>query len=325
MAKDNWERIVSARKSGLFESNYLKANSRDGERAVWIKHNLMRPTSGEGFGEFWIVLFERGKTPIVAKREVPWPALEVDSQAIHIRSGDISLTAKRAKGQLADISWDLKLSNALPPIYLLPYAWMYRAGFPKKKALTPAPNLHFSGTISWGDETWEVDDWVGLRGHNWGKHAHTYAYGNCNLWDDGADRAMEGFAARIMIGSRLTPWLSSVLATNPEVRKNRFRNWFRSGSMEAEHCTLNFPGRKRVQLTMTVDRSDYVGLRYGHADGEWSYCYNTKFADTILQVGPELFTSKCGELEVLFPEPLEGVPLHPTPDWDPAAGDYRSS
>jgi len=324
MAKDTWERIVSARKSGLFESNYLKANSRDGKRAVWIKHNLMRPLSGEGYGEFWIVVFERGQEPIVAKREVPWNEVEIDSQAISIRSGSISLTAKRARGSLADISWDLKLSGALPPLFLLPYSWMYKAGFPKKKALTPAPNLHFKGEISIGDETWPVDDWVGIRGHNWGEHAFTYAYGNCNLWDDGANRTFDGFTAKLKIGGRMTPWLSSVIGSEPAVSKNRIRNWFRSGTVDAEHWTLDFPGRERVQLTMVADRSDYVGLRYGYPDGSEGYCYNTKFADTIWQVGTELFTSKNGELEVFLPDPLDGVPLHPTPGWKPTDGDYRS-
>ena len=325
MSRDRWERIITARSSGLYESNYLKANSPDGERGVWIKHNLMRPLTQDGYGEFWIVLYARGKAPIVAKREVPWAALEVDSRAILIRSGDIALSTKRAKGTIADLSWDLKLSGGLPPLFHLPHPWMYRTGFPKKKSLTPAPNLVFTGQIRVGDEIWEIDRWVGLRGHNWGKeHAHTYAYGNCNLWDDGADRTFDGFTAKIRLGSRLSPWLSSVVGVGPDVARNRMRDWFGAGSVSAEHWALDFRGRSRVQLTMVTNPSAYAGLRYTHPDGSESYCYNTKFADTLWQVGSSLYTSRCGELEVLFPEPLDGIPLHPTPDWDAQKGDYRS-
>ena len=325
MSRDRWERIVTARTAGLYESNYLKANAPDGQRGLWIKHNLLRPLHGEAIGEFWVVLFERGQAPIVAKREVSWSALEVDSRAILIRSGEIALSAKRAKGKLADISWDLKLSGGLPPLYHLPYPWMYRASFPKKKSLTPVPNLVFSGRIHLGEIVWEVDRWVGLRGHNWGReHAYTYAYGNCNLWDDGGDRSFDGFTARIRLGSRLSPWLSSVVGHAPDIARNRVRDWFGAGSVSPEHWALDFRGRTRVQLTMVAEPATYAGLRYAHPDGTESYCYNTKFADTIWQVDSTLFTSRCGELEVLFPEPLDGIPLHPSPGWDRQSGDYRS-
>ena len=78
-------------------------------------------------------------------------------------------------------------------------------------------------------------------------------------------------------------------------------------------------------LAMAVANvATYAGLRYAHPDGRESYCYNTKSADVALTAGGRTYTSRQGELEVLFPEPLDGVPLHPTPGWDPGAGDYRS-
>ncbi len=325
---DDWERIVTASRSGLYESNYLKANAPDGSAAVWIKHNTLRPKDGPGKGEFWIVLWEAGKAPVVAKREVPWEALQVSAHAVGITAGPISLTTDRARGSLADLAWDLRLSGGLPPLFHLPYQWMYTAGFPKKKALTPAPNLRFDGELRVGDRVIPVTRWVGLRGHNWGtEHAHTYAYGSCNTWDDGdPTRTVDGFTVKIRLGSRLSPWLTSVVARNPDLDRRSLRCWLGAGTVTptAWSAHWSLPHLRRGSLTMTADPASYAGLRYAHPDGRESYCYNTKSAAVVLEVGGRTFTSTQGELEVLFPEPLDGVPLHPSPGWDPAGGDYRS-
>lgn len=324
---DDWERIVTATRGGLYESNYLKANAPDGSAAVWIKHNTLRPLDGPGKGEFWIVLWEAGRPPLVAKREVPWAALSVAPDAVAIAAGSISLSASRATGRLADLSWDLALSGGLPPLFHLPYRWMYTAAFPKKKALTPAPNLRFDGELRVGDRVIPVSRWVGLRGHNWGsEHAHAYAYGSCNAWDDGAaGRAVDGFTVKIRLGPTPSPWLTSVVARDPDLDRRSLRGWLGSGTVTATSWSArwSWPHRRPAALTFTADPATYVGLRYAHPDGRESCCYNTKSAAVALQVGDRSYTSTQGELEVLFPEPLAGVPLHPAPGWDPADGDYR--
>ena len=322
-ARDAWERIVSVDRTGLYESNYLKANSPDGQRGLWLKHNLLRSPLGKSKAEFWVVLFERGQAPVVAKREVPWEALALTPDRIGIDAGPIALTPARATGQLADLSWQIALSDGQEPLLHLPWDWMYTAGFPKKKALTPAPNLIFDGVVEGNGFRWPIDRWVGLRGHNWGtEHAWSYAYGNCNLWSDGAPRVIDGFSAKVKIGGRPTPWMSMLVGRAPEVQRNRMRHWPARCRVTADAWTVRWPG---LSLAMQAQREEYVGLRYAHPDGTESYCYNTKFARVAYATGGLQHTSDCGELEVLFAEPLEGVPLHPTPDWDPAAGDYRSS
>ncbi len=51
--------------------------------------------------------------------------------------------------------------------------------------------------------------------------------------------------------------------------------------------------------------------------------YNSKFANVTVQAGDVLHTSSNGELEILTPEPLANVQLHPDPSWD-GSEDYRS-
>lgn len=321
---DPFERILAARARGLYESNYLKANAPDGSRALWIKHNALVPAESEGVGEFWAVAFSRGSAPVVVKREVPWSQVDADADAISLRCGDIALSPTRAVGQIARVAWDLRLQTTQPPLFHLPWRRMYTAGFPKKKMLTPAPNLRFHGEIVVDGERWPVEHWVGLRGHNWGReHAHCYAYGSVNLWDDGAERTVDGFTARILLGGRPSPWLTAVVGRAPDVHKNRVRHWLGAGDVALDRWTAHWR-RGGVRLEMSCDPADYTGLRYLHPDGRESFCYNTKFAQVRWEVGDQAFTSRCGELEVLLPEPAPDIPLHPSPDWDPSQGDYTS-
>jgi hypothetical protein len=322
MSREPWEHIVSTQKDGIYESHYLKANSPDGNRGLWIKHNLLRPNKDHGIGEFWIILFEKGQPPQVAKRNVQWSDLGLDDNAIRIESQGVCLTPSRAQGAIADIKWELSLNNAGPPLLHFPWDWMYTAGFPKKKAISPAPHLLFNGHITIGDSCWDISDWVGLRGHNWGReHAHMYAYGNCHVWDDKQPRTVDGFSARIRLLGRIqSPLLSTIVGRHPTIELNRPKHWFGGATVTPTAWVFQHGDNK---LEMIADQSHYAGLRYTHPDGQESYCYNTKFAEVKWKVGDELFTSTMGELEVLFPEPLDGVPLHPHPEWNPEKGDYR--
>jgi hypothetical protein len=287
---DDWERIVAAGTPGIYESNYLKANSPDGRRAVWLKHNLLRPTSGESKVELWAIAFEVDRAPRVYKRELPFDAVTMADRGVAFAGRGVSLAPTHARGQIADARWSLTLTGGLPPLYHLPHAWMYTAGFPKKKLLTPAPNLRFDGEIHWGAEAWPVAGWVGLRGHNWGtEHAWRYAYGNCSAWDDGIDRTFDGFSAKIRIAGRTTPWLSAIVGHAPEVRRHRMRHWLAPTDVALDRWSLR-TGPVRVE--MTADPATYVGLRYEHPDGRESYCYNTKFAAVSYEVEGRRYTSR---------------------------------
>jgi hypothetical protein len=314
---DRYERFLTAGHRGFYESHYLKANSPDGRHGIWIKHNLLLPLTGDPIAELWLVWSERGERPRVFKREVLLDRVRVASDRVELRGGGFELDPHRARGEIADASWDLALSGGLPPLFHLAHPILYTASFPKKKILTPAPNLTFDGTLRLGGEAVSVKGWKGLRGHNWGReHAHAYAYGNCNLWDDGAeDRAVDGFTAKIKLGPLTSPWLSVALYTEERriVPDNAVLTWANPRA-EVTPGRWRLPGRK-VDITMEADPATYAGLRYRHPDGRVSYCYNTKFATVRVTVAGQTHTSKCGELEMLTPAPLASVPLHPSEGW----------
>ncbi|HJZ83834.1 MAG TPA: hypothetical protein VKN99_01635 [Polyangia bacterium] len=326
-AADAYDRYLSRSQPGLYESHYLKANSTDGKQAFWIKHNLLVDAGGGGIGEFWLILFRRGAAARVWKREVPLLKLDIPTHRLALRGDHFDFDPEHAKGSIGEASWQLKLSGGMAPLFHLGTARFYEASIPRKKLLTPAPNLRFDGALTVGSETIAVDGWIGLRGHNWGsEHAFSYAYGNCNLWDDGAlDRTFDGFTARVRVGPLTTPWLSALVYRGPdgEHLRNRIMDHFNTGAVVKP--TLWQLRYDDLALSMEGETPLYVGLRYRHPNGRECYCYNTKFARVRLVVGARTYVSSSGEHEVLFPEPLPDIRLHPTPGWDAGAGDYTSA
>lgn len=325
---DTFERILAA-DSGvrrLYESHYLKANHPSGHQALWLKHTLLVRPDGPSVAEFWVVWFVRDEPPLVAKREVPLGDVRLDPTAVAIDADAIGLRADRCRGQIADVSWALTLSEPVAPLLHLPHAWMYTAPFPKAKLLTPAPRLRFEGELTVGSQRIAVDGWWGSRGHNWGRaHTHAYAYGNCQLWQDGTPRVIDGIAARVKLGAVVTPWLTSVVGEGPRLRRNQLHRMVGASTVTDTSWEARWRGRAPARLRFTSAPHAFVGLRYRHPDGAASYCYNTKFAHVEYDVEGRAHRSSQGELEILRPHPRDDIPLHPDPDWRAADGDYRSA
>jgi hypothetical protein len=326
MSRDAYERHLARDAPGLYESHYLKANSPDGAEAFWIKHNMLVPRQGPGIAEFWLIWFRRDEPPKVWKREVPMTELTLRGDAIGLVGDRFRLDPAGCEGAIGNASWRFAFSGGLAPMFHFASPAMYRGGFPRKKLMTPVPNLRFDGEIALGSRTVRVASWLGLRGHNWGsEHAHTYVYGSCNQWDDGAaDRAVDGFTARVAIRGVLSPRLSTLVyrGEGEQVDRNRVRHWLARGVVfEPSRWRLAYRG---LELVMEGRDGEYAGLRYRHPQGRESYCYNTKLAAVTVTVHGRRYTSTAGEHEVLYPDPLPGIRIHPDQEWTQRQGDYQS-
>lgn len=312
---------------GHYESNYLKANAPDGQRAFWIKYNILAPfdPADPPEAELWAVLFDQETNPPLVVKEVrPMAAVKVSNERLLIESDGCRLTTTAATGQITgegdQAAWTLKLKGNEPPLFHLPYARLYTLGFPKKKILTPAPRLTFSGELTVAGQTVAVDHWPGLRGHNWGsEHAHAYAYGNCNQFDEDPTAILDGFTARIRLGGLTSPWLSMAVlrADGQELRLNPLAGWL------TPQATVTFPrwqvtfrgSGHRLRATWEAPPETFAGLCYRHPAGKVSYCANSKFATVRLElVQPNgettVLNGRGAELEFLFPEPVEGIVWH---------------
>lgn len=324
MAIDLFERVVcQPGVRGLYESHYLKAHGPD-RGAFWIKYCVLAPRDPREpvVVELWAVVWRAGAAPRVVKRVVSASAMRLGASELLIDGAGVHLDAKRATGSLTvdghTIAWTLAIRDEMPALRHLPYESMYTAALPKKKLLTPSPRARFSGEITVDGERIEVRDWLGLRGHNWGsEHARRYAYGNCNEWEDGARRAIDGFTAKIKLGPIESPWLNVLVGDGAEgaIAFNALRHW-------RARSEVSFPlwnqwfreGARAMELRWRATPDDMVGLRYLHPDGKVSYCYNTRFAtlDVSVRDGEKhsAWRSERAELEFLFPAPIEGIALH---------------
>lgn len=312
---------------GFYESNYLKATAPDGQRAFWIKYNILAPfdPAESAVAELWAVLFDwESGPPLVVKEVRPMTAVTISKEELLIESNGCRLVPAEATGQIEDeggqARWTLKLEGDESPLFHLPFARLYTMGFPKKKILTPAPRLTFTGEFTIAGKTLAVAGWPGLRGHNWGsEHAHTYAYGNCSQFDGDPMAILDGFTARIRLGPLTSPWLSTaVLRTGgQEIKLNSLAGWLTPQAVVAfPRWQVTFRGSGyRLRAAWKAPPETFAGLRYRHPDGKVSYCANSKFATLQLELlrpngETTTLSGRNAELEFLFPNPLEGIEWH---------------
>jgi len=302
--KDTFERFVADEAENTqYESHYLKANSPDGQRAFWIKHTLVceGPTWAERIWEIWFVAFERGGRTWVSKAEYRWSEMEQILEGPKLVGPGITFDPTRSLGKLGGIEWELILGGGIGPIRHLPVESLYRGGS-NTKVLTPAASLRFAGEIRLGDEVWAVDSWVGCRGHNWGDDfGSRYAWIAAHVWDDGAERAVEGFT-----GLASAPLVGETLVSRVVAKGADCDSWTRPGSWAGDSRFES--GR----LSAEASPGDFVKLRYRSPLGEDVLCRCTKFAD--VRFGSA--TSQNGELEVVdrsVPCPADALP---PADWN---------
>lgn len=198
---------------GHVESFFVKANDRDGQRALWIKATIFASSARpfHALAEAWAVVFERGGTHVAVKQTLPYAQAFFSTQQLDIRIGDlITLNRETCSGQLAHaghrISWNLKLEGEASPV--VPFAWtrMYEAPLPRSKLVSPMPDLRLSGQLTVDGQEIVVTNWRGMQGHNWGSaHAERYAWAHCNVWDQDADVLLEAVSAKLKVGPVTTP------------------------------------------------------------------------------------------------------------------------
>jgi len=316
------DRIVAVSGTGLYETHALTANSPDGTRALWIRHTLLRPLHAAPCAEIWFTWFERGVPPRVVRNDPRWERL-VLGPGPSMAGPDLDLSPGSARGHVAGVSWDLAMRGGIAPILHLPSSWLYELPWPRKKTCTPAPALRVHGRVTLDGRPVEIDGWPGHRGHTWGgEQAATWAVGTCTAWDDGVERVLDGFTARIRIGRRLaSPGVTCLVIRDPAGDRdfNGPGRWLRHARFEATGWDVR---RDDVHLSMACDRTDLVGLRFQQPRSGEGYCYGTRHARVTLRIGDRTATSTCGGLETFFPVPVEGVALHPPASWSPDDGPY---
>jgi hypothetical protein len=290
-----------------WESHQLRASSPDGNRAVWLLHDIVAdgPTWAERTVQVQLLAFERDGAVHAARADYRWNDMTRLFRGPQIEGPSGHYEPGAAKGQIADTAWDLVSAGGLPAIRHLPHDFLYATGRSNNKLVTPQPCLKVAGTVDLGETRWELDGWVGSRTHLWGPGVGARAgWLACHRWSDDAQRALEGFVGNTGLGE-----LAVMVLEGPESA-----HWVRRGELVGSPPQELRSSRGGYTLSARAER--LLSLRTPAPGGD-VHRRVSPFASVELRSPRGTADSQCGGLEFLEEQ---APPAHA---WPPA--DYDGS
>lgn len=318
-----------AARAGHYESFYVKACEPGGGRGLWIRHTVHKRPGAEPNASIWFVLFDRqAEGPRATKVTVPAAELSTP-EGSWIRVGGAEIGPGRAEGSVdtdaVAAAWSLTFSAEAEPCKYLPADWLYEAPLPKTKFVAPVPLAHFEGRLEIDDETIELAGWPGMIGHNWGsEHAERWVWLEGTGFADSPGTYFDAGAARIGLGSRISPWIpSGMLTLEGEPHRLGGLGAIRSASIEESPaaCSFVLPGKDVVvRGRVAAPEKDFVGWVYADPKGPEHNTVNCSVADLELTIerpglpARELTLAAGGAYELGMRETDHGIPIQPYPD-----------
>jgi hypothetical protein len=295
-------RYDPSRAEGHVESLFLKGNSPDGQRALWVKYTLLAPPGApeRARAELWAVAFRRGPnahTPVANKRSFALHEARWTDRPFLLRLPGAELRQGEARGELdgsgPKLRWALRFPCPEREFRPFPSARMYSGPFPRTKTLTPAPDTRLSGFFEVDGERWDVDGYAGAQGHNWGRgHAHAYAWAHCNAFTATCGSApcssawFEAISGRVRVGPLLSPWLTSAaICIDGELVRFDGPRALLSRTLNVDARSYGFElvqAGARLEARVQAEAPQIAGLRYEDPDGQLLSCLNSKLATAQL-------------------------------------------
>ncbi|MBF0449245.1 MAG: hypothetical protein HQK75_00935 [Candidatus Magnetomorum sp.] len=288
----NHTRYAIHKRTGHYESYFLRANHPTKPLAFWIRYTIFSPDNEKtAIGESWAIIFD-GETGYhsCAKSEFPIEKCVFYSNEMNIRLGDCRLNETCSTGRAATgdqvISWDLNYSGNEAPLFLLQRKF-YDLPFPKTKVLVGKPLAVFSGTININGFDLAVDQWVGSQNHNWGvKHTDQYAWGQVAGFDTHPNSFLEVATAKFKYRGVWTPSMTIIVLRHEghEYRLNSIPQSLRAkGAFDYfEWSFSSETSTEKIEGTMKAPIENFIGLNYYNPPGGVKHCLNTKIASCEL-------------------------------------------
>jgi hypothetical protein len=330
-----------AAKAGHYESFYIKACRPDGGLGVWIRHTVHKRPGAEPNGSIWFCLFDREapgpratKITFSAESLFAGPRDGESDFEYWLGIGGSAIGPGRAEGEVRTeallASWDLEFAGEAEPCKYLPADWLYKAPLPKTKFLAPFPDARFDGQLKVWSETIELSGWPGMIGHNWGtEHAERWVWLEGTGFADAPGTYFDAGAARVRLGSRVSPWIpSGMLVLDGERHRLGGLGAIRSARIEERPsvCSFSLPGKDIVvHGRVSAPEKDFVGWVYADPAGLEHHTVNCSVADLELTVErpglpPRELTLpgggayELGMRETPGQQQEHGIPIQPYPD-----------
>lgn len=311
-----------AARDGHVESYFIKVNSPDGHRALWLKWTLFAAADTPARAECWAIAFCRGQQPRAVKRSMPLDVPTMLRTPFALQFGTARFDGRHTTGELngpsVRLQWDLTLEPRVPPLHHLPYAWMYRTRMPETKLTSPIPDATVSGWFAVDGTHIDATGWRGMQGHNWGtRHTHRYAWCHASGFDEADDVVFEGLSARLSRAGIELPWLTMGFLWID----GRWLRFDRPVSMVRARATASVmqwrfeirAGDFALWGEASAAPEDTAGLHYVNPRGPVTYCLNSKLASlTLGWLGPHggrtLHTRRAA-LELGWPTADHGIAM----------------
>ena len=301
-----------------YESWYLKASHPTEPLGIWIRYTTHQKPDAPEKGSLWFTLFSDG--PPRAAKVTPGPEALSRGNGAFIRIGDSEFADGRVTGSALEARWDLTFEHPEPELRHLPKEWMYRAPIPRTKLTSPFPAARFSGTASFGDTTVQLDNWVGMVGHNWGaEHAERWIWLHGSNFDGrGSDTWLDAAIGRIKVGPWTTPWIANGVLSVDGKRIPLGGLGKRGTKIDEhpDHLAFTLPwGEASIRGEVKAPRNRFVGWVYADPDGSEHNTVNCSIAEMTLEAGGESFHTPHGAAyELGMREKDHGMEIQPFPD-----------
>ena len=319
-ARWNRKRLVSGAVHGGYESWFCRANHPSRPLAFWIRYTIFSPRGrpDEAVGELWCVWFDGERGSVVAvKEEHPIRDCRFSLDALDTRIARAHLDGSSLEGSASRgahaITWSLAHASEEAPLLLLPEG-LYEGGFPKAKALVPAPLARFTGHLVIDGTREPIEAWVGSQNHNWGsEHTARYAWGQVAGFDHAPDAFFEVSTARVRVGPLLTPPMT-LMVLRLDGEEHRLSSIVTSLRARGRYAPYAWTFSSRVEGVaiegaFEAPSTSFVALPYGNPPGGEKTCLNSKLARCTLRVVRRgrapltLRTAHRGAFEILGDDP----------------------
>ncbi|HUH04637.1 MAG TPA: tocopherol cyclase family protein [Kofleriaceae bacterium] len=297
MAEADNIRRWDGQQRGHYEVWYLTLNHAASGTGYWIRYTLESPRDGVGepYAQLWFACFDprHPSRTFAINRKFPIAEMTAGSDPFAVSIAGSSLRNDGAQGALEGAGhrarWDLRWIPSPSTHRHLPGVMYRRGGLGDTTVLSPNLDVAISGTIEVDGERYELGGDPGGQTHLWGrKHAHEWAWGHCNAFQDHPGSALEALTVRLKRRGRVLPPLT-VFCLYLDGREYRFADYrdvpFTRGMFETGRYQFRAASaRIRIEGEYTCNPDDMVVATYHDPDGEAAYCANTEIGDLRVTV-----------------------------------------